>query len=184
MSKSGNTTYFSSASSTTSSGISSISSSCYSSISSNAHSKCECTKCTYCQMSLGTVSVKCAECCNIHLCLKCFSMSAEIGEHKKDHNYYLKSPISFPLFDNEKSWSYKEELLLLQVIEQYGFGNWDEIAKHLPNRTAEGLCFWFLVNFSLILLANFDFFGLECMQHYHSYYIYGNLGTSIFLTFF
>ena len=143
MSKSGNTSYFSSASSTTSSGISSISSSCFSS-NNNAmnNMKCECTKCTYCQMSLGAISVKCAECCNIHLCLKCFSMSAEIGEHKKDHNYYLKSAINFPLFDNEKSWSYKEELLLLQVIEQYGFGNWEEIAKHLPNRTADGLYFF------------------------------------------
>ena len=46
--------------------------------------------------------------------------------------------MSFPLFDSEKPWTYKEELLLLQFIEQYGFGNWEEIAKHLPARTAEG----------------------------------------------
>lgn len=82
-------------------------------------------------------------------------MSAEIGEHKKDHNYFLKSSTSFPLFDSEKLWTYKEELHLLQFIEQYGFDNWEEIGKHLPNRSAE-----------------------ECMEHYHSYYIYGNLGKS------
>ena len=80
-------------------------------------------------------------------------MSAEIGEHKKDHNYYLKSSASFPIFDSEACWSFKEELLLLQFIEQYGFGNWEEITKHLPSRTSE-----------------------DCMQHYYSYYIYGNLG--------
>lgn len=84
-------------------------------------------------------------------------MSAEIGEHKKDHNYFLKSTMSFPLFDSEKLWTYKEELHLLQFIEQYGFDNWEEIGKNLPNRTAE-----------------------ECMQHYHSYYIYGNLGKNTF----
>jgi transcriptional adapter 2-alpha len=65
-------------------------------------------------------------------------MAAEIGEHKKDHNYYIKSTLSFPLFDSEKLWTFKEELLLLQFIEQYGFGNWQEISKHLPNRSAEG----------------------------------------------
>ena len=48
------------------------------------------TKCTYCQNGLGAVSIKCGEFVNFYLCLKCFSMSAEIGPHKKDHNYYLK----------------------------------------------------------------------------------------------
>lgn len=68
-------------------------------------------------------------------------MSAEIGEHRKDHNYTLKSTINFPIFGNEKPWTYKEELLLIQFIEQYGFDNWEEIAKHLPPRTPEGLKF-------------------------------------------
>ncbi len=45
---------------------------------------------------------------------------------------------SFPIFDSEKLWTYKEELHLLQFIEQYGYDNWEEIAKHLPNRTAQG----------------------------------------------
>lgn len=65
-------------------------------------------------------------------------MSAEIGDHKKEHSYLLKSSICFPLFDSEKLWTYKEELSLLQFIEQYGFGNWEEISKHIPNRTSQG----------------------------------------------
>ena len=69
-------------------------------------------------------------------------MSAELGEHKKDHNYFIISSQYFPIFDSEKLWSYKEELYLLQYIEQYGFGNWDEIAKHIPGKTAEGLDFY------------------------------------------
>ncbi len=94
--------------------------------------------CTYCQNGLESVSIKCGECDNFFLCLKCFSMSAEIGEHKKDHNYTIKSTASFPLFDSESFWTFKEELALLQFIEQYGFGNWEDIAKHLPNRTPKG----------------------------------------------
>jgi len=61
-----------------------------SSASNNPNTRCDCVKCTYCQNSLGSISVKCSECFNFHLCLKCFSMSAEIGDHKKDHNYFLK----------------------------------------------------------------------------------------------
>ncbi len=61
-----------------------------SSLSSNSNTRNDCVKCTYCQNSLGNISVKCSECFNFYLCLKCFSMSAEIGEHKKDHNYLLK----------------------------------------------------------------------------------------------
>jgi hypothetical protein len=84
-------------------------------------------------------------------------MSAELGEHKKDHNYYLKSSTNFPVFDSEAYWTFAEELALLQFIEQYGFGNWEEIAKHIPNRNAH-----------------------ECMQQYYAYYIYGNLGKCKF----
>jgi transcriptional adapter 2-beta len=95
-------------------------------------------RCTYCQSGLDSVSIRCNECDHFLLCLKCFSMSAEIGEHKKDHNYTIKSAASFPLFDSESFWTFKEELALLQFIEQYGFGNWDDIAKNLPNRTSKG----------------------------------------------
>ncbi|CAF0883827.1 unnamed protein product [Brachionus calyciflorus] len=115
------------------------------------------TKCTYCLNSLGNVSIKCNECKNFYLCLKCFSMSAEISDHKKDHNYYLKSGESFPVFDSEKYWNFKEEMLLIELVEQYGIGNWDEIAKNLPNRIAS-----------------------ECEKHFYAYYVYGNLGKFTF----
>lgn len=77
-------------------------------------------------------------------------MSAEIGEHRKDHNYYVKSTASFPIFDGESLWTFKEELILLQNIEQYGFGNWEDIAKHLSNRTPEGRIYQIDLNFNSI----------------------------------
>ena len=109
---------------------------------------------------------------------QCFSMSAEIGEHKKDHGYTLRTTSSFPLFDSDKPWSYKEEFLLLQFIEQCGFGNWDEVAKHMgTNRTADGSSSFIIVHSFFHCPNKFCFCcHSECMQHYHSYYIYGNLG--------
>ena len=70
-----------------------------------AHTNAASTKCTYCQNGLGAVSIKCGECVNFYLCLKCFSMSAEIGPHKKDHNYYLKVIYAFNFLFFSNSFS-------------------------------------------------------------------------------
>lgn len=90
-------------------------------------------------------------------------MSAEIGDHKKDHDYKIRTLNNyFPIFDNEKVWSFKEENYLLNYIEQYGFANWDEISKQFDN-------------FEQKRTSN------ECMQHYYAYYIYGNIGKCKFI---
>ncbi len=81
-------------------------------------------------------------------------MSAEIGDHRKDHDYKIKSQIVCPVFNNEKVWTHQEESLLLVLMEQYGFGNWDEISKNFDSTKNRQ----------------------ECMEHYYGYYIYGNIG--------
>lgn len=35
-------------------------------------------------------------------------------------------------------WTAREELHLLDAIELYGFGNWEDISKHIETRTPEG----------------------------------------------
>jgi hypothetical protein len=83
-------------------------------------------------------------------------MSAELGTHKKDHKYKicLSNQSKYPIFNNESIWTHEEETKLLASIEQYGFGNWEEICeKNLKNKTTD-----------------------ECMKHYYAYYVYGNIG--------
>lgn len=71
---------------------------------------------------------------------QCFSAGASIGKHVPDHPYQLivserlvslflsSSPPpsqdegSFPLLTND--WGAIEEVLLLEAVEQDGFGNW------------------------------------------------------------
>ena len=50
-------------------------------------------------------------------------------------------------------WSSHEEQLLLEAVEQCGFGNWEEVAAHVGNQTAAEAC-----------------------NHYLDLYVYGNLG--------
>lgn len=36
------------------------------------------------------------------------------------------------------NWTAREHLRLLDAIEQFGFGNWEDISKHIETRTPEG----------------------------------------------
>ncbi|CAH2094469.1 unnamed protein product [Euphydryas editha] len=93
--------------------------------------------CTYCQDEINGVRVRCAECKDFDICLQCFSLGAEIGSHKNDHSYQLMDSGSIGIFLGRNSWSANEEVRLLDAIEQFGFGNWEDIAKHIETRTPE-----------------------------------------------
>ncbi|KAK8768698.1 hypothetical protein V5799_014837 [Amblyomma americanum] len=84
--------------------------------------------CNYCQEDITGVRVKCAECPDFDLCLQCFSCGAEMGAHKNRHGYQLIDCGNFPIFGAPCNWKAKEELVLLEAIEQYGFGNWCAIS--------------------------------------------------------
>ncbi|XP_033217599.1 transcriptional adapter 2B isoform X1 [Belonocnema kinseyi] len=93
--------------------------------------------CTYCQEDITGLRVKCAECTDFDLCLQCFSAGAEIGPHKNDHPYQFVDSGTISLFNGRGNWTAREELRLLDAIEQFGFGNWEDISEHIETRTPE-----------------------------------------------
>ncbi|XP_047994516.1 transcriptional adapter 2B [Leguminivora glycinivorella] len=93
--------------------------------------------CTYCQEEINGIRVRCTECTDFDICLQCFSLGAEIGSHKNDHAYQFMDSGAFGIFLGRSSWSANEEVRLLDAIEQFGFGNWEDIAKHIESRTPE-----------------------------------------------
>jgi len=109
--------------------------------------------CNYCQEDINGLRVKCAECVDFDLCLQCFSCGAEIGCHKNAHGYQIIDCGNFPIFETPHNWRAKEEVRLLDAIEHYGFGNWEDIANQVESRNAE-----------------------EAKEHYSSLYICGNIG--------
>jgi len=46
-------------------------------------------------------------------------------------------PGNFSVFNSENAWTAKEDVRLLDAIEQYGYGNWVDIAKHIEKRTPD-----------------------------------------------
>jgi len=93
--------------------------------------------CTYCQEEIKSLRVKCAECPSFELCLQCFSAGAEIGCHKKDHPYEIIDSVGCDIFGDRSGWTAREELLLLNAIEHYSYGNWKDVSQHIGTRTAE-----------------------------------------------
>ncbi|EDO28834.1 predicted protein [Nematostella vectensis] len=137
--------------------------------------------CNYCQADCTLLRLKCAECTDFDLCLQvtlldrkkrpylpganlisrltlacivcdqCFCCGAEMGEHKRGHKYQLIDCGTFPLFMED--WTAEEETLLLDAIEQHGFGNWEDVADHIGTKTAH-----------------------ETADHYNSCYVEGSVG--------
>jgi len=90
--------------------------------------------CNYCGKDISNViRVKCAVCPDFDLCVQCFSVGVEIGNHKSNHDYHIMDILNFPLF--EEDWGADEELLLLEGIEMYGLGNWGDVSDHIGTKT-------------------------------------------------
>ncbi|KAJ3222191.1 Transcriptional adapter ada2 [Clydaea vesicula] len=103
--------------------------------------------CDNCEKDITSlVRIRCAECVEFDLCVECFSSGVEIKEHKNDHKYKVMDILDFPLFDPD--WAADEELMLIEGLEMFGLGNWEQISDSMMTKTKE-----------------------ECAQHYKQIYI-------------
>lgn len=64
----------------------------------------------------------CPECKTIDICVNCFANGKETEQHRNYHDYHIINKLDFPLFYDD--WKAEEELLLIEGIEKFGFGNW------------------------------------------------------------
>ena len=86
--------------------------------------------CDYCHRDITKqVRVRCAVCEDFDLCVDCFAVGVELDGHSKGHAYSVIEVLDFPVL--EDTWSCEDELLLLEAIDMYGIGNWQEISEHI-----------------------------------------------------
>lgn len=112
--------------------------------------------CNYCMEDIPGLRVKCADCLDFDLCLPCFGCGAQIGKHKNSHKYLFMNNGGFPIYPREKVedsrrrtsqlhhaltaaevWNAREEMRLLDAVEQYGYGNWKDIAQYVESKQPE-----------------------------------------------
>ncbi|XP_057431057.1 transcriptional adapter ADA2a [Lotus japonicus] len=90
--------------------------------------------CNYCHKDIsGKIRIKCAVCQDFDLCIECFSVGVEVTPHKCNHPYRIMDNLSFPLICPD--WNADEEMLLLEGIGTYGFGNWSEVAEYVGTKS-------------------------------------------------
>jgi len=109
--------------------------------------------CTYCFDEISGIRVRCAVCTDFELCLQCFSAGAEIGPHKNDHNYQFVDSGALEVFKSKSGWTAREELCLLNGIQKYGFGSWEDVSNCIETRSAD-----------------------EAREEYYSRYLDGTIG--------
>jgi len=103
-------------------------------------------QCDSCNRDItNVVRIQCAE-CDIDLCVKCFSSGVELKKHKNNHPYKIIEVCDFSIYDED--WGADEELILVDLCEQYGLGNWEQISENLGSKTKK-----------------------ECQEHYFDIYV-------------
>lgn len=80
------------------------------------------------------ILIQCAECDDLDLCLECFGSGVELSAHKANHAYRVLRPLDFAIFTQD--WRADEEILLIEGCEQFGIGNWKDIAEHIGSKDA------------------------------------------------
>ncbi|XP_050409918.1 transcriptional adapter 2-alpha [Patella vulgata] len=103
--------------------------------------------CSGCSSVLIEPYIRCIQCSenNVQICLHCFANGVEFDNHESNHSYIMIRN-DFSIF--EKRWTAMEEINLLKAIEEYGYGNWKEIADQVKSKS-----------------------GSECERHYNKHYI-------------
>ncbi|GBE62136.1 ADA2-A transcriptional co-activator SAGA component [Babesia ovata] len=104
-----------------------------------------------CSLPLGTFRIRCVECVDFDLCIPCACKGAEKNEHRNTHKYIPIAPNSFAIFGD---WNADAELLLLEGISKYGFGNWNQVAEMVNRRCTKNKS------------------ATECENHYNEFYIH------------
>lgn len=115
--------------------------------------------CNYCNKDIsGKIRIKCVVCPDFDLCIECFSVGAELTPHRCNHPYRVMDNLAFPLICPD--WNVDEEMLLLEGIEMYGFGNWTEVSEHVGTKTRQHC-----IDHYKAIYMNSPFFPLPDMSH-------------------
>merc|ERR1719347_41446 len=97
--------------------------------------KYECAGCGDDIHQTHLVRVQCVECKPVvTLCPDCFAAGVEVGQHKSYHGYKFMDNGDFSPLSN--SWSAKEFVQLLDGLEQFGYGNWNDVSRYVETKPA------------------------------------------------
>lgn len=66
------------------------------------------------------------------MCAECFASRVEVGNHKSYHPYRFADTVMIPLLSD--TWSPTELSQLLEGLEQFGYGNWNDVSRFVDTK--------------------------------------------------
>lgn len=99
--------------------------------------------CDICCTMLNDTYIACAGCKKnnfstptkpFEICLKCFAIGAESGNHLNSHSYAIMHS-NVNIFPNT-SWLAREDSALIELLTQHGFANWSDISRKIGTHSA------------------------------------------------
>lgn len=89
--------------------------------------------CSICNKDIRkTIQFYCAVCMNFPMCKQCFMSKSETDTHKSTHSYRVNHNLKSIMLYQE-GWSASSELHLVEGLEHFRFGNWEEITPYVDN---------------------------------------------------
>ncbi|XP_023320922.1 transcriptional adapter 2-beta isoform X2 [Eurytemora carolleeae] len=77
--------------------------------------------------------VVCVECePEMDICLDCFAGAVTVGQHRPYHKYRFEESTRFPILTGD--WNAGELFQLLEGIEQFGYGNWNDVSRDVGTK--------------------------------------------------
>jgi len=94
-------------------------------------------QCAFCDKEITRYTkIQDAENMRTIMCITCLIEGRKTDIHPVSDSYHVLNKLNFPLY--EDNWSAEEEILLLEGMEKYGFGNWGDIGDHIgTDKTGE-----------------------------------------------
>ncbi|KAK8826021.1 transcriptional adapter 2-alpha [Blastocystis sp. ATCC 50177/Nand II] len=91
--------------------------------------------CSLCGKNITrTVHFQCAVCDNFFMCKECLMSRAETGSHKWTHGYHVNENLKKVVLYAD-TWNAEEELRLMEGMDLFRFGNWEEIAAYVGTKS-------------------------------------------------
>jgi len=88
-----------------------------------------------CYEGLCKIRIVCTECDpNLDICLLCFTSGVTVGDHKPNHCYRFEENTKTKMFGGD--WNAEELMQLLEGLEQFGYGNWTDVACFVDTKNA------------------------------------------------
>eukprot|EP00912_Choanoflagellata_sp_UC4_P001850 UC4_evm4s1188 len=104
------------------------------------------------------------------ICIDCFCSAGEVGNHSAHHPYTIVNPCANGGGGHseailEAGWSGTNELKLLEALDIFGIGNWDEVARFIREQSGDSV----------------GFSPEECEKHYFKHYIHSDIPAVVAL---